>query len=344
MEKNQKKKVAIALQGGGAHGSFAWGVLHRLLENENIEILGVSGTSAGAMNSAAVIQGLTKGGNKEAIKTLNDYWEAMAKVSKAASSPYAPTLFDKACKYHNLERSPSYFMMEYMQFFLSPYEFNPLNKNPFLDFISDFFDFEAVRNSNLGLYLATTEVQTGKIKIWDNKKFSPDVLMASACLPFLYQAVEIEGKYYWDGGYIANPAIYPLMDGCDTSDIVIVQLRRLKCDNVPKTRGEITDRLKEVTFNGCLVREMRAIYLITKLIDKGIIKEGTMRRYNTHIIRNEDSFDGLNMSSALNTDIEYLRMLHDEGYKTADKWLEENFENIGKKSTIDDDEVFEDFV
>jgi NTE family protein len=341
-KKSETKKVAIALQGGGAHGAFAWGILDRMLEEPRIDIVGVSGTSAGAMNAASLVQGLTHGGRKGAQNTLNRYWGSLKKVSGPAT-PYQPTLFDKLSKYHNLDRSPSFLFMESMQNFLSPYEFNPFNTNPFHDFLKDFFDYETIANSDVGLHLATTEVQTGKIKVWDNKEISADVLLASACLPFLYQAVKIDNKYYWDGGYIANPAIYPLMNG-KTNDIVVIQLRRLKCHKVPTTRMEINDRLKEITFNGCLVREMRAIYLITQLIDKGIIAEGAMTRYNLHIIRNEESFDRLNMSSALNTDETFLHFLREEGYKTADVWLRDHFDEIGTKIPVDGDHTFSDFM
>ncbi|MDR0633320.1 MAG: patatin-like phospholipase family protein [Holosporales bacterium] len=341
--KSENKTVAIALQGGGAHGAFAWGILDKLLEEPRLDIVGVSGTSAGAMNAASLVQGLTHGGRKGAQNTLNRYWGSLKKVS-GPTTPYQPTLFDKLSKYHNLDHSPSFLFMESMQNFLSPYEFNPFDMNPFYDFLKDFFDYETLAQSPIGLYLATTEVQTGKIKIWNNHEVSADVLMASACLPFLYQAVKIDGKYYWDGGYIANPAIFPLINSGKTQDIVVIQLRRLKCHKVPTTRMEINDRLKEITFNGCLVREMRAIKLLTQLIDNGTIKEGAMTRFNLHIIRNEESFDRLNMSSALNTDETFLKFLHEEGYKTAEVWLRDHFDEIGTKVPVDSDGTFSDFM
>lgn len=326
----ERKKVAIALQGGGAHGAFAWGVLDKLLEDGRLDIIGASGTSAGGMNAASLIQGLTKDGTAEARATLKDYWNSMIRLSKKTSF-YQLNPVDRAMKYYNLDHSPGYWMMEILQFFMSPYEFNPLKTNPFSEFLRDFFDYKTIRDSDRGIYLATTEVQTGRIKIFSNPEFSYDVLMASACLPFLYHAVQVDGKYYWDGGYIANPAIFPLIDHCDCDDIVIVQLRRMKCDKLPTTRAEINDRMKEITFNGCLVREMRSIHLLTKLNDMGVLKEGSMKRINLHIIRNEDAFKGLNMSSALNTDEDFLLMLHNEGYKTATRWLGEHFDDVGTK-------------
>ncbi|MDR3285605.1 MAG: patatin-like phospholipase family protein, partial [Holosporales bacterium] len=329
------KKITVALQGGGAHGAFTWGILQRLLEDERIEIIGASGTSAGAMNAAVLIQGLSENGRIGAQKMLKKYWESLTKIF-GTYSPYKPTFIDNISKYYNLDRSPGYFMMETLQSSFSPYEFNPMGINPFFEFLVDFFNFEILQKSNIGLFLATTEIQSGKIKVWENKEMSPEVLMASACLPFLYHAVKINEKFYWDGGYLANPAIFPLIDNCKCNDIVIIQLTRMKCNKLPTTRAEIQDRLKEITYNGCLMREIRAIHLITKLIDNGTIKEGKMKRCNIHLIKNEDSFKNLNMSSVFNTDEEFIKFLYKEGYQTASTWLKEHFVDIDSKKTIED--------
>ncbi len=168
--------------------------------------------------------------------------------------------------------------------------------------------------------------------------------MASACLPSMFQAVQVDGEYYWDGGFIANPAIYPLINECDASDIIIVQLTKSYCEDLPKTKAEIVDRLKEITFNGCLVHEMRAIYFITKLIDEGKIKDGSLKRMNMHMIKNEDSFKNLNLSSALNTDWDFLMMLHNEGRKAAGNWINNNYDNVGSKAHKLDEAMFQDFV
>lgn len=339
-----KKKVALALQGGGAHGAFAWGVADKLLEDGRFDILGVSGTSAGGMNAAAIIQGLIKGGEQLARSTLKDYWTQMHNLSQK-TSPYKMNPMDKMAKNYNLNNSLGYLLMGQMQEHLSPYDFNPSNKNPFGDFIKDFFDFSSIRNSTeRKIFLGATHVKTGKIKTFTNKDFCSDVLMASACLPFLFQAVQVDGEYYWDGGFIANPAIFPLIFECDTSDIITVQLTKTHREDLPKTKGEITDRLKEITYNGCIVHEMRAIHFISRLIDEGKIKEGACKRINMHMIKNEDSFKGLNLSSALNTDWDFLMMLHEEGRKTAEKWIKYNFDKVSTNQHTLDEYMFDDFI
>ncbi len=339
-----KKKVAIALQGGGAHGAFAWGVADRLLEDGRFDILGVSGTSAGGMNAASIIQGLIKGGTEGARATLKEYWKSMSELSKKIS-PYSLNPIDKMMKYYNLDHSPGYLMMGQVQEHFSPYDINPSNKNPFGDFVKGFFDYAAIRNSTeRKIFLGTTHVKSGKIKIFSNSDFCSDVLMASACLPFMFQAVQVDGEYYWDGGFIANPAIYPLIDNCDCSDIIVVQLTKTYRDELPRSKAEIVDRLKEITYNGCIVHEMRAIYFITKLIDSGKIKEGALKRINMHMIKNEDSFKNLNLSSALNTDWDFLMMLHNEGRKTADKWINDHYDKVGTAQNTLDEGMFKDFV
>lgn len=362
-----KKKIAIALQGGGAHGAFAWGVMDRLFEDGRFEVLGISGTSAGGMNAASAIQGMIKGGDSGARETMRHYWKSMSELSKKIS-PYHnpmlegpmgealgkvndslrlmfPWLPDMMEKHDNMDKLPIFHMMQHLGNAFSPYDLNPKNDNPFGDFIHDFFDFNCIRKQNeKRIFLGTTHVKTGKIKIFSNEDISSDVLMASACLPFLFQGVKIDGEYYWDGGFIANPAIYPLIEACDTKDIVIVQLTRTRCDELPTTRAAINDRLKEITYNGCLVREMRAIYFITQLIDKGIIAKDKMKRLNIHMIKNEETFKDLNLSSAMNTDWDFLTGLFESGRKTADKWIHKNFDHVGSDDYALSKEVFDDFV
>ena len=339
-----KKKVAIALQGGGAHGAFTWGVLDKILEDGRFDILGVSGTSAGGMNAASIVQGLIKGGNEGARATLKDYWKSMSELSKKIS-PYALDPKDKKNKYYNLDHSLGYLLMGKIQENFSPYDINPSNKNPFGDFVKDFFDFSAIRNNKeRKIFLGTTHVKTGKVKVFSNPDFCSDVLMASACLPFMFQAVQVDGEYYWDGGFIANPAIFPLIYECDTSDVIVVQVTKTYREELPKTRAEIVDRLKEITYNGCMVHEMRAIHFISRMIDEGKISDKSMKRMNMHVIKNEDSFKGLNLSSALNTDWDFLMMLHNEGRKTADKWINDHYEKVGTQQHSLDEGMFKDFV
>ncbi|MDR2723581.1 MAG: patatin-like phospholipase family protein [Holosporaceae bacterium] len=341
---SDKKHISIAMQGGGAHGAFAWGVMDRLLEDDRIVVEGASGTSAGGMNSASLIEGLIKGGNGGARAKLNDYWREMSALSKK-TSPYQLNPVDKMLKYYNLDRSFGYFFMGTLQQYFSPYQWNMENKNPFRDFVSDFFDYQAIRESKeKKIFLGATHVKTGKIKVFSNDQFCTDALLASACLPFLYQAVKVDGEYYWDGGYIANPAIFPLIYNCKARDIILIQLTKTHVAEIPHTATAITDRLKEITYNGCLVHEMRAIHLITKFIDSGIIKDPSVKRMNMHIIKNEDSFKGLNLSSALNTDWDFLQYLKEEGRKSADHWLKQNYDKIGSNTHVLDEVTFDDFV
>lgn len=342
-EEQPKKVVSIAMQGGGAHGAFAWGIMDRLLE-EDITVEAVSGTSAGAMNSAAIIDGLLHGGNAGARAKMDNYWRGMAEMSKKIS-PYQLSPIDKLNKYYNLDRSPGPLLMNFLGQFFSPYQLNPMNINPFEDYIRDFFDFQAIRESKFHkIFLGATHVKTGRVKVFSNDQFCADALMASACLPFMYQAVKVDGEYYWDGGYIANPAVFPLIERCESKDIILIQLRNTHCSEIPKTPDTIENRLKEITYNGSLVREMRAIHFITKMIDDGIIKDPSVKRVTMHVIKNEDAFKGLNLTSALNTDWDYLQMLKQAGRNTADRWIKENFKNIGTKTHSIDEALFSDFV
>ncbi|MDR3155522.1 MAG: patatin-like phospholipase family protein [Holosporaceae bacterium] len=339
-----KKRVAIAMQGGGAHGAFAWGVVDRLLEDNRIEVVGASGTSAGGMNAASMIEGLIKGNNAGAKAKMNDYWREMSELSKKLS-PYQLNPLDKMAKYYNLDHSMGYYIMGAVQSMFCPYEWNPANKNMFLEFIRDFFDFQAIRdNREKKIFLGATHVKTGKVKIFSNDQFCADALMASACLPFLYQSVKVDGEYYWDGGFIANPAIFPLIYDTPANDIILIQLTKTHRDDIPRTKAEVTDRLKEITYNGCLVHEMRSIYFITKLIDEGKIVDPSIKRISMHVIKNEDIFKSLNLSSALDTDWDFLQMLKNEGRKTADRWLLVNFDNLGSKKHTLDEAIFSDFV
>lgn len=341
--------------------------MDRLFEDGRFDVVGISGTSAGGMNATSAIQGLIKGGEMGARETMHRYWKSMNELSKKISPyhnpllegptgdflekidsmwrmmfPWMPSLTEK---HDNLDRLPVFHMLQQMGNMFSPYDMNPHNSNPFGDFIREFFEFGVIRNNtNRRIFLGTTHVQTGKIKIFSNTDISSDVLMASACLPFMFQAVKIDGEHYWDGGFIANPAIYPLIEACDTKDIIIVQLTRTHCDEVPTTRAAITDRLKEITYNGCLVREMRAIHFITQLIDKGIIAKDKMKRLNIHMIKNEDIFRNINLSSALNTDWDFLMGLFEGGRKTASKWIEKNFDHVGSENHELNQDIFGDFV
>ncbi|AMN45367.1 patatin-like phospholipase family protein [Rhodoplanes sp. Z2-YC6860] len=334
---NGKKKINLALQGGGAHGAFTWGVLDELLSDDRIEIEGLSGTSAGAVNAVMVADGLARGGREEARKRLADFWRAasrdgdMSKLNRAISErlfsliPIAVTPFQ-----------PWFDAMSRM---LSPYDLNPLNINPLKDLIVRFVDFDAVKNSGIPLFIAATNVHTGRLRVFPRDKVNAEVVMASAALPYVFRAVEIEGVPYWDGGYTSNPPIYPFFRTTETEDVLVVQINPVVRASEPHSAQEIMNRVNEITFNASLIAEYRAIEFVRRLIDEGALKRGMgpgeYRRINVH--RVDLGFIGRKLSaqSRLNTDFDFFEMLHRAGTRAGRRFLDQHFDDIGVRSTID---------
>src|ERR1019366_1045715 len=250
-----KKKIALALQGGGSHGAFTWGILERLLEEDMFNIRGMCGTSAGAMNAAIAIYGLHVNGNQGAIDLLEKFWKRIANGS--AYSPVQPSWFEGNLYPGGLDYSPGYQMFNYITSVFSPYDLNPLDINPIKDILLDLIDFDELKKSEVGLFVSATNVKTCKPKVFNLAEMSADALLASACLPLVFKAVEINGEFYWDGGYMGNPPIYPLIDGTDSSDILILKVNSVVIKEVPKTIKEINDRINEISFNNSLMAEMR---------------------------------------------------------------------------------------
>lgn len=336
-----RKRVALALQGGGAHGAFTWGVLDAFLEDGRVDIEGISGTSAGGMNAVACIQGYMKGGREGARKELRRFWEVISDYA-LVNSPLRPSFQNQLMGNPNLGDSPSYIWMNFLQGMLSPYQLNPMNLNPLESFAKQFFEFEALRQfKGMQLFLCATHVATGKLKIFKLEELRLEALLASACLPFLFHAVEIDGEHYWDGGFVGNPAIYPLIYECETPDVMVIQLTAMQRPDLPQTSREIIDRHKEITYNACLMREMRSINFISKLIDDGLLDANKIKRLNVHLIRNEETFEKLEISSALNADLRFLEHLFKEGRKTGKDWLEKHYDDIGVRTTA---EIQKDFV
>lgn len=328
------KAVSLALQGGGAHGAFTWGVLDRLLEDEHLEIEAISGTSAGAMNAAVVADGLTRGGPDGARAALDRFWEAIGRLGMFGPVQRGP--FEVATGTWNLHESPSYILFDWMSRFLSPYQFNPLNYNPLMEALRAEVDFARVRSCvDIRLFVAATSVRTGKIRIFENPELSAEAVMASACLPHLFQAVEIDGEPYWDGGYMGNPAIYPLIYGCKTRDVVIVQVNPMTREEIPKNTPEILDRLNEISFNSSLMREMRAIAFVSRLLEEHRLDEHRYKRMLIHRIDAAEAMKPLGASSKMNADRGFLAYLRDLGRAEAGVWLKHNFEALGERSTID---------
>jgi len=328
------KSVNLALQGGGAHGAFGWGVLDRLLEEESIAFDGVSATSAGAMNAALLAYGLASGGREGAKTLLANFWRKIADTARF--SPLQPTLIDRMMHNHSLEMSPAFMMMDIMTRVFSPYETNPFNYNPLRKALEQVVDFEKLRaESPVRLFLSATNVRQGKVRVFKNEEITADAVLASACLPFMFQAVEIEGEPYWDGGYMGNPALFPLIYECDSRDIVVVHINPIMRSETPKTARDILNRINEISFNSSLMREMRAISFVTKLIDDETVPDGRMKRMFIHSIENEDFMRKLGVSSKMNPDWEFLTHLRDVGRESAEDWLDRNYDDIGKRSTVD---------
>jgi NTE family protein len=336
--KSNRKRINLGLQGGGAHGAFTWGVLDHLLEDERIEIEGISGTSAGAMNAIMLADGIARGGPAEARKRLDEFWRA---ASRDGNLPELQrTVMDRLFAFTPYEGSPVQAWFDAVAKYMSPYDLNPLNINPLRDLIHRFVDFEAVRNCpDLTLFISATNVHTGRLHVFRQDAITADVVMASACLPFLFRAVEIDGVPYWDGGYMGNPAIFPFFGATETEDVLVVQINPVERKSVPHTQTEIMNRINEITFNSSLLAEFRAIDFVTRLIDQGRLPRGTAkgeyRRINVHRIALDSTFSKLTASSKLNSDYDFFEMLKNGGRRAARNFLSEHFDDIGVRSTVD---------
>lgn len=339
MAEADEKTIEVALQGGGAHGAFTWGVLDRLLEDERLRIEGVSGTSAGAMNAVALADGMARGGRQGAREMLERFW---ADTSAAAQgSPIRRSPIDIMMDRWTLDASPAYWIMDHMNRVLSPYDSNPLDINPLRDVVSSCIDFDNVNRSPVKVFLTATNVRTGRAKIFRQPSLSLDMVMASACLPFMFKAVEIDGEAYWDGGYMGNPALFPLIDECDARDLVLIQINPLNRPEVPRTARDIQNRLNEITFNAALIKELRAIGFLWEMIENEKLDRERYRDAKLHRIQAEQTMLELGVSSKLNAEWAFLTELRDLGRRTAESWLAENFDDLGVRSTFDISFVFE---
>ncbi|HTZ81421.1 MAG TPA: patatin-like phospholipase family protein [Stellaceae bacterium] len=331
----EQKTLNLALQGGGAHGAFTWGVLDRLAEDERIVVDGISATSAGAMNAVVFTYGWSQGGREGARQALADFWRRIGHA--AMLGPLQPSWLDRVTHNHSLEFSPAFLALDLISRLFSPYQFNPLNQNPLRDVLEASVDFEALRRADcpIKLFLSATNVRSGKVKVFERQEICPDRTLASACLPFLFQAVEIDGEHYWDGGYMGNPALFPLIYNCESRDIVVVHINPLHREKLPRTATEIMNRINEISFNSSLMREMRAISFVTRLIEEGRVNGDGLRHLLIHSISAEEEMGRLGVASKLNGDWEFLTHLHDIGREHADRWLTENFDRLGVESTVD---------
>ena len=330
----QQKSIELALQGGGTHGAFTWGVLDCLLADKRLRIEGISGTSAGAMNAVVLADGLNRGGAEGARQALEQFWRAVSRAARA--SPIRRTPLDMLLGRWSVDYSPGYIFFDLLTRSMSPYELNPLNLNPLRDLLIEQVDFDRVRCcTEVKLFIAATNVRTGQAKIFRGPELSAESILASACLPFLYQAVEIDGEAYWDGGYMGNPVLFPLIDECDAQDLIIVQINPIRRKEVPRRAQDIHNRLNEITFNSSLIKELRSIMLLKALVDEEGFNRAQHKDMLLHWIDAADELQALGVSSKLNAEWDFLVHLHDIGWRTTEAWLEQNFDRLGRESTFD---------
>lgn len=337
---NQTKNVGIALQGGGAHGAFTWGVLDRLLEEDKIVADAMCGTSAGAVNAVVCAYGLHIGGPAKAKELMEQLWK---KIANSGSFLFKPGMMDQFFGKGDIYNSPGYLWFNAMTQFMSPYNFNPFNYNPLRDILNDLVDFEELHLYNKKkLFICATNVKTNRAKIFTNKDITVDSVLASACLPFLFQAVEIDGEYYWDGGYMGNPPIFPLITNTEIHDVVLIKINSININSVPTTARDIADRVNEISFNSSLINEMKLIHYRNELLRNGILKidDKENREIFVHTISGYDALSQLSYSSKMNTSWEFLLQLKDKGREIASQWLETDFKQVGLKSTFDVEEHF----
>jgi NTE family protein len=330
--------VDLALQGGGSHGAFTWGVLDRLLEEPLLRIDGISGTSAGAMNAAALADGYTDGGAAGARRSLAAFWE---KVSAAARfSPFQRGPLDVLLGRWTLDQSPTFIAMDIMSRLFSPYDLNPLGTNPLSDVLAKTIDFTRLPRSPIKLFVTATNVRTGRGRVFRNSELTPDVLLASACLPTMFKAVTIDGENYWDGGYSGNPTITPLVRECSASDTIFVPINPVERPGVPRSARDILDRLNEVSFNAVLLKELRMIALLRQVGQPGDSEGAKWAGMRIHSVPNKVMV-ALGYSSKLNAEWEFLTMLRDEGRQAAEAFLTAHAADLGKRSSLDLDVLLE---
>jgi NTE family protein len=328
--------VDLALQGGGAHGAFTWGVLDRLLEEPWLRIEGISGTSAGAMNAAVLADGFVKGGADGARARLELFWKS---VSDAAQlSPFRRSPLDILLGRWTLDTSPVFLAFDLMARVFSPYDLNPRGINPLTNILAECIDFKRLAKASMKLFVTATNVRTGRGRVFRNAELTPDVLLASACLPTMFQAIEIDGEAYWDGGFAGNPTITPLIRECASTDTILVQVNPVERPGTPRTAQDILNRVNEVSFNATLLKELRMIALLRQVSDPGNSEGARWAKMRIHRIAS-DMMTDLGYSSKLNAEWAFLTMLRDEGRRSAETFLTAHKRNLGSRSTLDLDDL-----
>jgi len=331
-----EKKINLALQGGGSHGAFTWGVLDKILEDGRIGIDGICATSAGTMNACVLASGLHNGGPEEARKRLHDFWKKISEVNKKPG-PLSGASWKQFLPWEVSEKL-SFFMLDSVTRLLSPYQLNPFDVNPLRTVLEEVVDFDELKDCDTKLFISATHVHSGKVEVFSREDLSIDVAMASACLPFLFKAVSINGEDYWDGGYVGNPALFPLFYATDSSDLLVVHINPIERLKTPKTAFGIMDRINEISFNASLLSEMRAVAFVKKLLEHDMLKDEYKSNFKDiliHSVRADDALIDLPMTSKFKTDWAFLEGLRDKGRAAMSAWLDAHFDELGVRDTVD---------
>jgi len=332
------KPISLALQGGGSHGAFAWGVIDRLLEDGRTDIRAVSGVSAGAMNAVALAMGLLEGGPAGGRARLEAFWRNVSQAD--ARNIFGDTKVWSALFNPDwLKETPAWRFAQSLADTASPYDFNPLNLNPLAAVLDAHVDFAALRaRSPIALYVAATAVRTSQSRVFRTGELTGKHILASACLPHLFQAVEIDGEPYWDGGYLANPPLWPLFYDPTPNDVLLINLNPFVRNQTPKSPDEILNRLNEITFNAPLVSELRAVAFVQKLIEQDLLKDEAKALYRNvlmHAVEADRWLQDLSMDSKFETEWSFLIKLRDRGRRAADAWLATGLADVGVRSSVD---------
>jgi NTE family protein len=330
--------VDLALQGGGAHGAFTWGVLDRLLEEPGLRMDGISGTSAGAMNAAVLSDGFAAGGPEGARQALAAFWRRVSDGALMSALRRGP--LDILTGSWTLDYSPAFVAMDLASRLFSPYDLNPGAFNPLHDILAKSIDFGRLSRSPVKVFVTATNVHTGRPRVFRNADVSPDALLASACLPTLFQAIEIDGEAYWDGGYAGNPTISPLVRECSAHDTILVQINPVERPDTPRSARDIHNRVNEISFNAPLLKELRMIALLRQVADPGHCEGALWAAMRMHRIAS-GKMNELGYSSKLNAEWEFLCMLRDEGRRAAGSFLEQHGGDLGQRPSYDLDYLLE---
>lgn len=333
------KTVSLGLQGAGAYGAFTWGVLDRLLDEEDLSIARLSGSSSGAVNAAVVADGYAGGGGRRgAQRALRRFWTGLAMA--ATFSPMRRTLLDHLVGGWTMEGSPAYHGLEMAGMLAGPVFEIPFTHNPLRILLSSLIDFDRVRASDtLPVFIAATNVRTGKGRIFPSEEITVQSLLASACLPTVFAAVEVDGESYWDGSYVANPPLAPLLDSA-ADDVIVVQNNPVSRSTMPRSLADISNRANEIAFNISFVRELASLKHVLAAPDE---EQGTSvhaSRSRLHLISGNDTLSDYRVSSKFNAELDFITHLHGRGVEAADEWLRTHAGQLGVRSTLDLERAF----